>query len=148
MVGRSIGLHVFLFVGSAVLALRAWTSEDGPQEKHVAAELWSARPNALERIEFETPKNKVSLEPKQDQVGRYFVGTVQPVEQAPPEKPTLGADAGAPPLKADPHSGHESESEDSEAQSGSGGPELSGRHSRAGARRRRPAGGRRSPRAR
>ncbi len=102
MIMRSIGVHVFLFVGSAVLGLQAWTSEDDPNKKQVAAELWSGRLSDLQRIEFRTDKKLVALEPKQDEAGRYFVGTVE-TQKAPP-KPAAGADAGAP--AASPHDPH------------------------------------------
>ncbi len=101
MIKRSIGLHVFLFVVACVLGLKAWTSEDEPNKKPVAAELWSGRPQDLQKIEFRTEKKVVALEPKEDGAGRYYVGTIETVA-AP--KPAAKADAGAPP--ADPHAGH------------------------------------------
>jgi uncharacterized protein DUF4340 len=94
MVARSIGLHVFLFVGASVLGLRAWTAEDEPNKKAVAAELWSGRPSDLQRIEFRTNKKLVTLEPKDDEAGRYYVGNID-VVAAPAS--TAAADAGAAP---------------------------------------------------
>lgn len=103
MITRSIGLHVFLFVGASVLGLRAWTSEDEPNKKAVAAELWSGRVSDLQRIEFRTDKKHLTLEPKDDDGGRYYVGAVEPIKAA--EKPkAASADAGPTP-PADPH-GH------------------------------------------
>jgi hypothetical protein len=107
MVNRSIGLHVFLFVGASVLGLKAWTGEDEPNKKHVAAELWSGRVSDLQRIEFRTDKKVVVLEPKQDEAGRYYVGSVETI--AAPAKPAAtGPDgaagaAGASPPGTDPH---------------------------------------------
>ncbi len=104
MVNRSIGLHVFLFVVASVLGLEAWTGEDEPNKKHVAAELWSGRVSDVQRIEFRTDKKVVVLEPKQDEAGRYYVGSVETI--ATPPKPAATGAAGAagtsPPV-ADPH---------------------------------------------
>jgi hypothetical protein len=93
MLRRSLGLHVGLFVVACLLGLRAWTAEDEPNKKPVAAELWSGRVSDLSRIEYRTEKKVVTLEPKEDEGGRYFVGTVETI----PEKPKpVAADAGAP----------------------------------------------------
>jgi hypothetical protein len=95
MLRRGVGLHIGLFVVASLLGLRAWTAEDEPNKKAVAAELWSGRLADLSRIEYRTEKKVVSLEPKEDEGGRYFVGTVETI----PEKPkpaASAADAGAP----------------------------------------------------
>lgn len=94
MASRNIGVHVFVFVGASVLALRAWTAEEEPSAKHVAAELWSGKETELEKIEFVTPKNEVTIEPKSDSHGRYYVGTVQSVPE-PPRLTPAAPDAGA-----------------------------------------------------
>jgi hypothetical protein len=110
MLARGLGLHVFLFVGASVLGLRAWTAEDEPNKKPVAAELWSGKVSDLSRIEYRTDKKLVVLEPKQDEDGRYYVGTIEPLAAAPkPAKSGAAApDAGAPAAKppsahGDPH---------------------------------------------
>jgi hypothetical protein len=95
MLRRGVGLHIGLFVVASLLGLRAWTAEDEPNKKPVAAELWSGRVTDLSRIEYRTEKKVVSLEPKEDEGGRYFIGTVETI----PEKPkpaASAADAGAP----------------------------------------------------
>jgi hypothetical protein len=111
MLARGLGLHVFLFVGASVLGLRAWTAEDEPNKKPVAAELWSAKVSDLTRIEYRTDKKLVVLEPKQDEDGRYFVGTIEPIAAAPKPAAQGAPDAGAlppghPPAHGDPHGGH------------------------------------------
>jgi hypothetical protein len=109
MVGRSLGLHVVLFVAASALGLRAWTAEDEPNKKTVAAELWTGRVNDLSRIEYRTDKKVVTLEPKEDGDGRYYIGSIETLT---PEKPkAAAADAGAPP--PNPH-GHPPEPESSE----------------------------------
>ena len=105
MLRRGLGLHVGLFVVASLLGLRAWTAEDELNKKPVAAELWSGRVSDLSRIEFRTSKKVVVLEPKEDEAGRYFIGTVEAIPDEPkPEPATVAADAadgGAP--VADPH---------------------------------------------
>jgi hypothetical protein len=94
-----VGLHVVLFVAASALGLRAWTAEDEPNRKAVAAELWTGRVNDLSRIEYRTDKKVVTLEPKEDADGRYYIGSIETLAT---EKPKAsGPDAGAPP--ADPH---------------------------------------------
>lgn len=92
MITRSIGLHLILFAVASGLGLRAWTAEDEPNKNQVAAELWSGRLSDLQRIEFRTDKKLVLLEPREDAVGRYYVGSIETLK-APPA--TTGADAGA-----------------------------------------------------
>jgi hypothetical protein len=102
MLRRGVGLHIGLFVVASLLGLRAWTAEDEPNKKAVAAELWSGRLADLSRIEYRTEKKVVSLEPKEDEGGRYFIGTVETI----PEKPkpaASAADAGAPAVTPPPH---------------------------------------------
>lgn len=101
MLRGSLGLHVGLFVAASALALRAWTAEDEPNKKPIAAELWSGRVSDVSRIEYRTDKKRVVLEPREDEGGRYFVGTIEPLASDTP-KPA-GPDAGAPPVN--PH-GH------------------------------------------
>jgi hypothetical protein len=107
MAMRTVGVHLALFTGALVLALRAWTAEAEPK-KHVEAELWGGPIQAVERVEFDSGKQRVLVEPKSDGAGRYYIGTVEDVPQAPkpPDKSADGPDAGAPALAADPHAGH------------------------------------------
>ncbi|HEU4580242.1 MAG TPA: DUF4340 domain-containing protein [Polyangiaceae bacterium] len=92
MITRSIGIHLVLFAVAGALGLRAWTSEDEPNKNPVAAELWSGRLSDVQRIEFRTDKKVVSLEPKEDAIGRYYVGSIETLKSAPP--PASGPDAG------------------------------------------------------
>lgn len=111
MLRRGVGLHIGLFVVASLLGLRAWTAEDEPNKKPVAAELWSGRVADLSRIEYRTEKKVVSLEPKEDEGGRYFIGTVETIAEKP--KPAASAaDAGAP--AATPPSPHAPPPESSE----------------------------------
>jgi len=93
VITRSIGLHLVLFGVAGALGLRAWTAEDEPNKNPVAAELWSGRLSDLQRIEFRTDKKLVSLEPREDALGRYYVGSIETLK-APPA--AVGPDAGAP----------------------------------------------------
>jgi hypothetical protein len=92
VITRSIGIHLVLFAVAGALGLRAWTSEDEPNKNPVAAELWSGRLSDVQRIEFRTDKKVVSLEPKEDASGRYYVGSIETLKSAPP--PASGPDAG------------------------------------------------------
>jgi hypothetical protein len=87
-------LHLVLFAVASGLGLRAWTAEDEPNKNPVAAELWSGRLSDLQRIEFRTDKKVVALEPREDALGRYYVGSIETVK-APP-KAAGGPDAGVP----------------------------------------------------
>ncbi len=97
MIGkRSIFIHAGLVVTSAVLALGVWTRDK--QSKPVAAgdvTVWSGRPADIERIVYEGKKKRLELTAKKDDVGRYFVGTIEKEKAAP--KPPADPDAGAPP---------------------------------------------------
>ena len=94
MLRRGLGLHIGLFVVASLLGLRAWTAEDEPNKKPVAAELWSGRVSDVSRIEFRTDKKMVAVEPKEDEAGRYYVGTVETIAEK-PKAAQAGADAGA-----------------------------------------------------
>lgn len=106
MLRRGLGLHIGLFVVASLLGLRAWTAEDEPNKKPVAAELWSGRVSDLSRIEYRTEKKVVSLEPKEDEGGRYFIGTVETIPEKPkPASADAGAPAATPPHAPPPESG-------------------------------------------
>jgi hypothetical protein len=107
MAMRTVGVHLGLFAGALVLALRAWTAEAEPK-KHVEAELWGGPIQSVERVEFDSGKQRVLVEPKSDATGRYYIGTVEDVPQKEPVKKAGegGPDAGAPTVAADPHAGH------------------------------------------
>jgi Domain of unknown function (DUF4340) len=92
VITRSVGLHLILFAAASALGLRAWTAEDEPNKSPVAAELWSGRLSDLQRIEFRTDKKLVAIEPREDALGRYYVGSIETLK--PPPVPA-GADAGA-----------------------------------------------------
>ena len=93
MIGRSVGLHLVLFVVASALGVRAWTAEDEPNKNQVAAELWSGRLSDLQKIEFRTDKKLVALEPREDALGRYYVGSIETLKAPPPA--ASGSDAGA-----------------------------------------------------
>jgi hypothetical protein len=105
---RSIGLHLALFSGALVLALRAWTAEGEPTKKQVEAELWGGPVQSVERVEFDSGKQRVLVEPKSDAAGRYYIGTVEDIVQPkePAKESTPAADAGAEAKPADPHDPH------------------------------------------
>jgi len=87
-----MGLHLVLFAVASALGLRAWTAEDEPNKNPVAAELWSGRLSDLQKIEFRTDKKRVALEPREDALGRYYVGSIETLKPPPPAAD--GPDAG------------------------------------------------------
>ncbi len=104
MAARGLFPHLVLFVGASVLALRAWTTEDTPAEKHEGVELWQGRAASVSEVSFTTDKTKLALEPSSDDQGRYYVATVERI--AKPPEPAPAADAGAPKSPHGAHSPH------------------------------------------
>ena len=100
MAARGLVTHLLLFAGASVLALRSWTAEEAPAEKHSGVELWSGRTAAVSRVDFSTDKKRLLLEPKSDEQGGYYVATVTTV----PTDPEPKGDAGAPVPSAEPAS--------------------------------------------
>ncbi len=96
MVARSIAMHAGLLVISAGLAVNAWLKEDAPEEAH-EAQLWGGESEQIQRIEFDADKRKLTLEAKQDEAGRYWIGDVDKVKSSPASE--------------DPHSPHSEDKE-------------------------------------
>jgi len=102
MIGRkSIFIHAGLVATSAVLALAVWT-RDKQAKPMVQGDVtvWSGRPADVERIVYETKKKRLELTAKKDDLGRYFVGTVEKDKPAPKPAPDAGAPDAAPPEKS------------------------------------------------
>jgi len=92
--GRGLIVHVALFVLASASAVAIWTREEKPKASAQAeATVWSGRAADVERVIFEGKSRKVVLETKKDDLGAYYVGTL---EKEPPNVPPVG-DTGAPP---------------------------------------------------
>jgi len=89
--------HVAAFAFASALALVVWSRGDkaGDSTQAQKVEVWGGSKERVERIRFEAPQRTVSLEARQDAVGRYFVGLVDKEEASKPPRPS--PDAGAPP---------------------------------------------------
>jgi hypothetical protein len=83
---RRLRLHYVLFAASIGLGFIVWRrgAPTGDQPRGDAI-VWQGRPEDIERIAFETPNRKITLQKKHDAQGDYFLGsfdrTVAPNEQ-------------------------------------------------------------------
>ena len=81
MNATSIAIHATLLGVSGVLAFSTWTKEeDADGGKFAQADVWSGTPAKLERVGFESKEGTLSLEPRRDKLGAYYVGTVVKTE--------------------------------------------------------------------
>jgi hypothetical protein len=94
MIGkRSIFVHAGLAVTAAVVALGVWTRDKQPKALVQSdVTIWQGKPKDVESIVYEGKKKRVELTSKKDDLGRYFVGSIEK-EKAAPKPP---GDAGAP----------------------------------------------------
>ena len=106
--GRGLLLHFALLAAALVLALFFWLRDERPDAKaRQMVQVWPGSPEQVERISWESEKANVMLEAKQDEVGRWFVGSnertvvrlkeseSEPEAGAPAEDAPAEADAGA-----------------------------------------------------
>jgi hypothetical protein len=91
-------VHLALLGVAGALAVGVWTRDDDAQLslKPTEVEVWAGTPDSVSALSFETATRKLRLEPKKDERGRWYVGTVDKDEPAPMHTPP-GADGGAPP---------------------------------------------------
>lgn len=83
---RGLLTHAGIFVVAGVLALRASFAGQNKGDSDGSVEIWGGTPAKIERIEFHTNKQQVTLEAATDENGRYFVGTLlsaKPAKGAP-----------------------------------------------------------------
>jgi len=96
---KALGFHLGAFAVASLLALSVWLRDEdagvSSPERGEKIVVWSGSADSIERIGFDGPGRKVSLEPKKDAGGRYFVVTVDKEET--PRPPPHAADGGAPP---------------------------------------------------
>jgi hypothetical protein len=87
---RGLVAHVALLGVAAGASVFVWTRDKKPVVPIGEVTVWSARPDDVSRVEFESKGKKVTLDARKDAVGRWFVGAVvTPAVQL--------VDAGAPP---------------------------------------------------
>ncbi|HEY1534665.1 MAG TPA: DUF4340 domain-containing protein, partial [Polyangiaceae bacterium] len=90
-------VHLALLGVAGVLAVGVWTRDDDAllALKPSEVEVWGGSPESVSALSFETATRKLRIEPKKDERGRWYVGTVDKEEA--PFVHSPGADAGAPP---------------------------------------------------
>lgn len=93
MIGkRSIFIHAGLAVTSAAIALGVWTRDKQPRALAQGdVTVWQGKPREVEAIVYEGKKKRLELTSKKDDLGRYFVGTVEKEKAAPRPAPDAGA---------------------------------------------------------
>jgi hypothetical protein len=104
---KRLGVHVLLLLVAAVAAfVKGGPDEEGPGPlKPGEVELWAGSYKDVSRVTYETNRQVVMLERKEDDKGLWYLGKVEPVdpkEEPEPEQADAGADAGASPHKPKP----------------------------------------------
>lgn len=82
--------HIVVTAVAGATALSLWTKEEEPVKTLTAeVRVWQGAPDQIESVSFESKDLKVRLEPKQDELGRWFVVHVNKVEKKarPPRNP-------------------------------------------------------------
>jgi hypothetical protein len=95
---KPLWIHAGVLGVAGVLAFSVWSREpsegqDATEESKV--EVWGGSPESIELIRFDSPQRTVVIEPKKDDVGRYYVTKVDKQEGAGHD--AAAVDAGAPP---------------------------------------------------
>src|SRR6478609_4336461 len=90
-------LHLGALGVAAVLAVGVWTRDEDPKvsTQSTQVEVWGGEPDSVTALSYESSTRKLRLEPKKDALGRWYVGTVDKDDPAPPSSPHSGA-SGAP----------------------------------------------------
>ena len=93
MIGkRSIFVHAGLAVTSAVIAIGVWTRDKQPKALVQSdVTIWQGKPKDVESIVYDGKKKRVELTSKKDDLGRWFVGSVEKEKAAPRPAPDAGA---------------------------------------------------------
>ncbi len=95
---KSIGLHVALVGVATVTAISQWTKDEEPVQAAAAqVKVWSGSPDQVQSVSYDGEGVKVRLEPKKDELGRYYIVHLNKLEKksaapmnphAPPPKPS------------------------------------------------------------
>jgi hypothetical protein len=98
---KSLWVHAGVLALACALGLSVW-SGDGSESAEAGAssgskvEVWGGSADAIESIRFESAKLAVSLEPKKDGEGRYYVAKLDKEEGGPHDASAVDAGAPAP----------------------------------------------------
>ena len=97
---KRLAVHALLLIAAAVAAFAYAGPKEGPGPlKPGEVELWSGSHKDVTRITYETSRQMVMLERKEDDTGLWYLGKVEPVdakEEPEPEAADAGADGGPP----------------------------------------------------
>jgi hypothetical protein len=87
--------HAVLFAVASGLALAVWSRDESVVQSADSerVEVWGGSADSISRLEFESPKLKFSLDSQKDEVGRFFVASLEKDEA---KLPPSSRDAGAP----------------------------------------------------
>jgi hypothetical protein len=67
--------HAVLLVAALAFAYQTWTRDDRALRAPESVVVWRADPEDVTRIVYQTPRVRVVLEPRSDEVGRFIWGT-------------------------------------------------------------------------
>ncbi|HVU05173.1 MAG TPA: DUF4340 domain-containing protein [Polyangiaceae bacterium] len=77
MIARGLAVHVGLLVVASALAVRTWTYDASKAPKHGETELWPGNPDQVQMVRFESKVGTMTLEPRRDSNGSYFIGVAK-----------------------------------------------------------------------
>lgn len=84
--GRGLAIHGALLGAATLVAFRTWTYDASKAPKHGETDLWPGTPDQVQEVRFEAKTGTLSIEPRQDSFGKYFIGHVKKAAQAPEPK--------------------------------------------------------------
>jgi len=75
---RGLGVHLILLATSVSAAFAVWrVSKPTTELERGEIVIWKAQPEDIQRVVFEAPNRKTTIEVKRDAVGTYFLGEYQ-----------------------------------------------------------------------
>lgn len=78
---RGLAIHAAILAAATLVAFRTWTYDESKAPKHGETDLWSGSPDQVQEVRFEAKAGTLSLEPRQDSFGKYFIGHVKKAPQ-------------------------------------------------------------------
>jgi hypothetical protein len=84
MAERGLFVHAGILAVAALFAFRTWTYDADKAPKHGETDLWPGNPSQVQMVRFESNVGTITLEPRHDSYGSYFIGVVK--KNAPPAK--------------------------------------------------------------
>src|SRR5437773_5916714 len=86
--GRGLAVHGALLAAATLFAFKTWTYDESKAPKHGETDLWSGTVDQVQEVKFDAKggAGTLSLEPRQDSFGKYFIGHVKKAPQPEPKK--------------------------------------------------------------